>query len=263
MSTTTDFSGLITKTTVILDKPSDWADWLMLRRDRAEQNDENATRFSQLGKQEQEDYRDALETFNYESPQWEKKNRALKALASEILATVAQRHLYLLKDRTTAYDRLTTLKQHLCPSDRTRERELQTKYRDLLKSPRGRSIEKWLEEWITITDQCSDLSMAEVAGLRAQEEFLIAVKPIQDSWATNQLDKLYGAHEDDRRLPTVRDLIASFRNFHRRVNPVASSLGTFGASLQAAQPASEQRERAPQAANRRKPKSNARSSWLF
>ncbi|KAK7177688.1 reverse transcriptase domain protein [Paraphaeosphaeria sporulosa] len=278
MSTTSDPSGLITKTTVILDKPTDWADWLMLRRDKAEQNDiwehcdpskppkdlgpqptrprltdykENATRLSQLEKQEQEDYRDALETFAYDSPQWDKKNRALKALASEILATVAKRLLYLLKDRTTAYDRLTTLKQHLCPSDRTCERELQTKYRDLLKSPRGRGIEKWLEEWITITDQCSDLNMAEVAGLRAQEEFFIAVKPIQGSWATNQLDKLYDAHEDGGKLPTVRQLVASFRNFHRRINPVASSLGTFGASLQAAQPAGEQQDR-PQPPNNRK-----------
>ena len=249
----------------------------MLRRDKAEQNEvweycdpskprkdlgsqptrprltdykEDATRLSQLEKPEQEDYRDALETFAYESPQWEKKNRALRALASEILATVTKRHLYLLKDKTTAYERLTTLKQHLCPSDRTRERELQARYRDLLKSVRGRGVEKWLEEWITITDQCSDLSMAEVAGLRAQEDFLIAIKPMQDSWATNQLDKLYDAHENGGPLPQVRDLVASFRHFHRRVNPVASSLGTFAANLQAAQPAGESRE-AP--ANRRKP----------
>jgi hypothetical protein len=264
MTTTTDSSGLITKTTVILEKPSDWSNWLMLRRDKAESTDiwdycnpdqpkeelgaeptrpritdykSDATKLSDLSEALQKDYRDALETFTFDYPRWEKKDRALRALATEILATVAARHLYLLKDQITAYDRLKTLKQHLCPSDRTRERELQTKFRDLSKSPRGRGVEKWLEEWITVTDQCSELNMAEVAGIRAQEEFLIAVKPIQDTWATNQLDKLYTAHEDGEELSSIRDLIATFKIFHRRVNPTASSLGTFGATLQAAQPA--------------------------
>ena len=38
-------------------------------------------------------------------------------------------------------------------------------------------------------------------------------------------------------MSTVLDLIVSFRNFHRRVNPVSSSLGTFGVTLEAACPA--------------------------
>ncbi len=206
-------------------------------RPRITDHKSDAIRLSDLSDAEQKDYRDALETFAYDYPRWEKKDRALKALATEILATVAERHLYLLKDQTTAYDRLKTLKQHLCPSDKTRERELQTRFRDLSKSPRGRGIDKWLEEWITVTDQCSELNMAEVTGIRAQEEFLIAVKPLQDTWATNQLDKLYTAHEDGKELLSIRDLVAAFRTFHRRVNPVASSLGTFGASLETAQPA--------------------------
>lgn len=164
----------------LLEKPSDWSNWLILRRNKASQNniweycnpDEpktelgpeprrprvsdynpNATKLSDLTGGQQNDYRDALETFAFEYPRWKKKDRHLRAMASEILATMATRHLYLLKDQTIAYNRLKVLKQHLCPSDRTRERELQVRFRDLLKSPRGRGIDKWLEEWITVTDE--------------------------------------------------------------------------------------------------------------
>ena len=35
---TSEIDGLITKATVILDKPEDWQEWIFLRKDSANQN---------------------------------------------------------------------------------------------------------------------------------------------------------------------------------------------------------------------------------
>jgi hypothetical protein len=64
--------------------------------------------------------------YQWEYKQWERKDiefkRQKKTLAnfnSEISKTIAEKHLDLIENKDTPYERLTTLKKHLAPSDVT------------------------------------------------------------------------------------------------------------------------------------------------
>ncbi|KAF2876068.1 hypothetical protein BDV95DRAFT_602095 [Massariosphaeria phaeospora] len=86
---------------------------------------------------------------NDEYERWERKDlkfkRQKKALAefnSEISKTIAAKHLYLIENKDTPHDRLTTLKKHLALSDATRQRDLIARYKGLQTPPRGRKVEE-------------------------------------------------------------------------------------------------------------------------
>ena len=65
---------------------------------------------------------------------------------------MAKRHLYLLWNKPTPYERLTTLKKHLAPTDDVRRRELIERYAALRTPARGRKIGDWLSSWVDVTN---------------------------------------------------------------------------------------------------------------
>jgi hypothetical protein len=75
--------------------------------------------------------------------------------------------------------------------------------------------------------------MPEVAGNRAQEEFILSIRGLDDSWAASQLQELVKKEQKGEGFTSTPDLIAEFRSYYRRTRPVASGLGTF-ATLEAA-----------------------------
>jgi hypothetical protein len=127
----------------------------------------------------------------------------------------------------------------LTPSDPTRRRELRGNY-DALRSPKPRntSVEKWLDEWISVTDLMAVLDMPTTRGGQIQEDFLVAANKIHETWATAELRRLLELQEKDGAkdsdLPTITTLVASFRQSLRIMNPQGSALGTFSASLRIA-----------------------------
>ena len=166
----TESSGLVTKATVILEKPSDWQEWLFLRRDKATLNgiweycdpdksqDElkkliepvrptpatvagGARLRSQLTQEQRLDYQDLLDAWEYDQKTYLHRQKALNELTSEIAQTTARSNLYLLEGKSTAYERLKALKEHLSPNTARRSRELVVKYRDLQATRRGRAVE--------------------------------------------------------------------------------------------------------------------------
>jgi hypothetical protein len=54
--------------------------------------------------------------------------KALADLNMDISKTIAVRHIYLIKDYETPYDRLVALKKFLCLRDASRRRKLADKY---------------------------------------------------------------------------------------------------------------------------------------
>lgn len=136
-----------------------------------------------------------------------------------------------MEGRSTAYERLRALQEHLAPNTARRSRELIQKYKDLQETRRGKAVERWLDDWIKITDQMKTLKLPDVDGCRSQEDFIIAVKPLDDAWATMTLADLLAKDEEGRPVPSLRDYVARFRAFHSRVSPRAAGLGTFSASL--------------------------------
>ena len=84
--------------------------------------------------------------------------------------------------------------------------------------------------------------MPEIAGNRAQEEFILSIRGLDDSWAATQLQDLIKKEQKDKDFQPITDLIAEFRLHYRRTRPIASGLGTFatlevaGANNQGAPP---------------------------
>jgi hypothetical protein len=69
--------------------------------------------------------------------------------------------------------------------------------------------------------------MPETTGNRAQENFILSIRGLDDSWAATRLQDLIKKEQKDEDFPPITDLIAEFRSYYRRTRPIASGLGTF------------------------------------
>ena len=177
--TTTEPDGLITRTTVILEKPTDWEEWIFLRKDSAESHhiwsmvnpdlDETALeKLEEPAAVEPEQYHDetdedtgvvlrdmTTEEFqryqqaerNYDRAlaRYTIKRKASNDCTQEIGRTISRRHIHLIQSNDTAYGRLKKMRKHLCPSTAEREMQLIAKYRQLQSRPRN-NINSWLED---------------------------------------------------------------------------------------------------------------------
>jgi hypothetical protein len=225
---TTEGDLLITKTTVILEKPADWQRWLFLRKDSAERHDlwqyiDPSLKTEQVKKVEQEkpkkkeiqefytgpprtddeevtildllekdvsQYELWLKVHTRKEAQWSKKEKALKEFNHEVSRTIASRHIHLISDWSTPYDRLRALKKHLCPSTSEQNYQLRAQYQGLLTLPKRSNLDSWFEDWLEMTRLMKEAALPEIAGNRAQEDFIRAVRNLDESWATHQLTQL-------------------------------------------------------------------------
>ncbi|KAF1936194.1 hypothetical protein EJ02DRAFT_387796, partial [Clathrospora elynae] len=261
----TEADPLAMKATVVLDKPSDWKKWLFLRKDGAERNqlwmyvdpslsndqvkkieserplekepqDFCTRRLPQeneeisildLTDKEAAQYELWLKVFIRQEAVWLKKERALRDFNHEISRTIASRHIHLITNCPTAYDQLKTLKKHLCPSTSERNYQLRVHYQSMLSQPKRGNLDSWFEDWIETTRLMKEAALPEVAGNRAQEDFIQAVQGLDDSWATQQLTELVRKDQNEAPFTAISELVAEYRSHYRRVRPIASSLGTF------------------------------------
>jgi hypothetical protein len=56
--------------------------------------------------------------------------------------------------------------------------------------------------------------MPETAGNRAQEEFILSIRGLDDSWATPQLQDLIKTEQKDEDFPPIVDRMAEFRSYY-------------------------------------------------
>jgi hypothetical protein len=244
------------KTVVILTKPEEWSLWLFQHKDKAvshgvwEYCNPSVSTPPVIGPQPErpvlpEDnltaddlqlQRMKLSNWEWKYKDWYQKDKALREICTEVASTISTSLIPLIQNDATAHARLIKLKSHLAPSDPTRRRELRGKY-DALRSsqPRNTSVDRWLDEWISVTDLMALLDMPETKGGQIQEDFMVTANRIHETWATAELRKLLELQEKDGAkdsdLPTINTLVASFRQFLRIMNPQGSAFGSFGASL--------------------------------
>ncbi|KAI1507549.1 Pol protein [Pyrenophora tritici-repentis] len=229
-----------TKTVVILTKPEDWSLWLFQHKDKAVShgvweycNPAVSTPPTLTPKPERPILPDGdltaevlqvqrmkLSEWEWKYKEWHQKDKALKEICTDVASTISTSLIPLIQNDATAHARLAKLRAHIVPSDPTRRRELRVKY-DALRSPKPRntSVDKWLDEWICVTDLMAMLDMPEMKGGQATAE-LRKLLDLQENPAVKELD-----------LPTINTLVASFRQFLRIIKPQGSTFGTFGASL--------------------------------
>ncbi|KAF1925282.1 uncharacterized protein M421DRAFT_32260, partial [Didymella exigua CBS 183.55] len=251
---------------VILSKPDDWERWLFVRKDTADRDglwpyvdpglsaeelrklqDEKPQekplwRFkkTQVSEEEQEDidiedlsaeeisvYNVWTRKYERDEARWLQKEKALRSFNSEIARTIDVKHLDLIVDCSSPYSRLTTLKKHLCPSVGERNHQLRSRYRAVCTRPRKANLDTWLDEWVTITRLLREAKMPEVDGNRSQEDFILSIRGLDDSWAATQLQELVKKDHRGEQYTSTTDLVAEFRSYYRRTRPIASSIGTF------------------------------------
>ena len=177
----TESDPAVTRVTIILDKPDDWFTWLFIRRDVANRHglwqyinpdvaeellpelteppepqlieyNARATKLSDLSADDRESYRWECDRWERRRTEYRTQKKALADLNTDISKTIAVRHIHLIKDHETPYDRLVALKKFLCPTDATRRRELADKYNALKTAPRAaKKVEQWLADWVYIT----------------------------------------------------------------------------------------------------------------
>jgi hypothetical protein len=75
--------------------------------------------------------------------------------------------------------------------------------------------------------------MPEVAGNRAQEEFILSSHGLDNSRSASQLQELVKKQQKGEEFTSTTNLIAEFRSYYRRTRLVASEISTF-ATLKAA-----------------------------
>ncbi|KAI1665823.1 Dimer-Tnp-hAT dimerization containing protein [Pyrenophora tritici-repentis] len=149
-----------------------------------------------------------------------KFRRQRKALAEfnfKISKTIAAKHLYLIENKDTLYERLTTLKKHLAPSDATRQRDLIARYKALQTPPRSRKVEEWLRSWVEVTNMCISAEVPETIGSRAQEDFLVACRTIDPEYGTSGLRALIDLEDAGTAIPSVEDYVSKFTTYLKRL----------------------------------------------
>ncbi|KAF7452722.1 hypothetical protein A1F99_045000 [Pyrenophora tritici-repentis] len=252
----------VTRASVTLRKPDDWSKWLFTRKISADRNglweyvnpdlsperlkmleDERpkeleVRRFRNPLTDEQIDIPDLTATelatynswarrFDRDEARWLTKEKALRNLSLEIVQTIDVKHLDLILDCADAYSQLRTLKKHLCPSIGERNHQLRARYTAVCTRPKTANLDTWFDEWVTITRLLTEAKMPETTGNRAQEEFILSIRGLDDSWAATQLQDLIKKEQKNEEFPLIADLIAEFRSYYRRTRPIASGLGTF------------------------------------
>ena len=119
------------------------------------------------------------------------------------------------------------LKKHLCLSIGERNYQLRAQYRAVCTRPKRANLDTWFDEWVTITRILTEAKMPETTGNRAQEEFILSIRGLDDSWAATQLQDLIKKEQKDENFPPITDLIAEFRSYYRRTRPIALGLGNL------------------------------------
>ncbi|KAF1828587.1 hypothetical protein BDW02DRAFT_603287 [Decorospora gaudefroyi] len=156
--------------------------------------------------------------------------------------TIAAKHLYLIENKDTPYERLTTLKKHLAPLDATRQRDLIARYKALQTPPRGRRVEEWLRSWVEITNMCIAADVPETMGSRAQEDFLVACRTINPEYGTSGLRDLIDLEDAGTAIPSVEDYVSKFTTYLKRVLPLSTGLSSMAAELDVSKPQQQNKD---------------------
>src|SRR4051812_33326379 len=239
-----------TRSTVILEKPSDWDEWIFIVEQKAKSaniwnlvNPDLATEPAQprepseptpatvkpgatsivgFSAEERDTYKLLFAGHKTQLAKYEKQRIALQDIQNHILSTLSRNNLSFIMDKETVYAKLTALKKRLAPTDRARKLELSQKYQALKKAPRQGPLDKWLQQWEKVYTDAKKLELPEVQDDRPLYDFLLAIKFLEPNFAGIHEVLITQKSKESTALPTLFDLIEDFRN-HRRLAQAASS----------------------------------------
>ncbi|KAL5371104.1 hypothetical protein DPSP01_014490 [Paraphaeosphaeria sporulosa] len=181
----------------------------------------------ELTKSEREDYTFWHGFHATKLAAWQRKENALNNLTREIARTIASRHIPVIEDANTPYEQLTQLKKIFCMSVAERKYELLEQYDKIKKVPQRQKMDAWYESYITILRDMMKLKLPEVQDYRAQQDFLRAIRGIDESFVTHEIQEITRAEINGTPYMDPVALVENYRRFRRTMNPVASALGTY------------------------------------
>ncbi|KAF7445768.1 Dimer-Tnp-hAT domain containing protein [Pyrenophora tritici-repentis] len=197
---------------------------------------QQASKLSDLSTEDRDSYRWEVEQWRLDEITLQKQERALVQLNTEITRSIATRHLYLIQDLPTVYDRLVALKKQFCPSTADRSRDLIARYTNLKTAPRNlKKLDEWMADWIHITSQCQSINLPETTSYRPQEDFLIACQAHYPNYATTCLDQIYEHEINGTNLLSLPAYVEKMTKYIRRAAQTtateSSVLSTSAAKL--------------------------------
>ena len=242
-------ASLITKTTVILERPSDWHEWLFIIRNRALDNNieqlvnpdlateplrpteptkptpndvkRGANGLTDLDAPQIELYKLLREEYKMEFAKYERKRIALTEIRQFIISTVSRTNLTYILELTTPWQMLTALKLRIAPTDRARELEAARQYRELQTAPNLQNTDVWLQRWEKMYTEAKKLDLPDVQKDRAIYDFLRTIKSIDSAFASTHEILIDEKINENQPIPTIFDLISKFRN-HLRLDREAT-----------------------------------------
>jgi hypothetical protein len=246
-----------TKTVVILDKPSDWHEWISIINKKTRDakieklvdvdaleapkalkepeeplvsavNEDATTIYDLKTPSEQKLHQIAVHGYEKKLAVYEKKVAALMALGDHILATVTRQNLIYAIDKETPWHMLTALKLRVAPLDRVRCLELIQQYRELQKAPRAQQIDGWLLKWERTYTEAVKLALPNVQDDRATYDFLQAIKGVDSQYTATHEVLISEKIKKNEQISTVHNAVADYRN-HLRLNRVTTKSSSYSA----------------------------------
>jgi hypothetical protein len=239
---------------IILDKPSDWLPWLFVIKDLATQSDvweyidPSKTTVSTLTIPERPhpqsvkpDATSIADLDDSQIPRWNaiyrdyedqkrdylRQKLALDRIATYITTSISVTHIDLIRNQPSVHDRLVILQKLLAPTDESRSREIEERYRSLRTYSGNQSLEGWIESWRSTVAIARELELPEVNGNRAQKDFVAAISTIHPEFGGPMSYDLLRKEMAKESLPELEDLIEMFQNYIRMLPKRLSYLGTF------------------------------------
>jgi hypothetical protein len=234
------YEGSPAKVSVILDKPSDWNEWMFLVKQRAQlvevwqyanpeleeaptkpkrpQRPEpsdvkpEALTIGELTDQERQTLLIFRDDYKIQEKEYQLLTKGLRELDNMICTTISRTNLtFILRNCDTPYAKLKALQKRLAPTDRARELELIRKYNEIKKLPRTQGVDKWLQQWEKTYTDAECIHLPDVQGDRPLYNFLQAVNGLDPHFALTKMAVIM--REKDK--PSLFNLIEQFRNTRR------------------------------------------------
>jgi hypothetical protein len=86
-------------------------------------------------------------------------------------------------------------------------------------------MDTYLAEWPHIVQMCRAAGPPNAMSPRVQRDFLLAIKGLGETWATNQQAAQFRAQINVQSIPTLDYFVAEFGMYWRFRKPVASFFG--------------------------------------
>jgi hypothetical protein len=239
--------------TVTLDTPADWEPWLYVikimstsviderdaweyinprlptepklpqRPDKPSVSEFNKQRIIELDTDRRGLYELMLQEYCEELSQVNKTLETISRVRSYIVSSVSVKNIVYIEGATTVYQMLVALQKRLAPTDKTKKIQLKNRYNKLKKFRKNGSIEQWLETWERTYTEAKALRLLDVANERPLFDFIQAISSIDPGFASVQEYSVSEKLSEGKAID-LYDLIENFRNHHRRMEALKSSI---------------------------------------